>query len=234
RPLPDSFFVCGPAGERLLRADEVRQSIQQVGPQRHASMLRYMRNRPNRNEIRRSLGLSPGDQVLLVGIAIVEAETAALLDAVYEACCATGHRVLVRTHPNRPRSGEAVAASLARWEEGRARILSGGSLYEQLDAADAAVMIGSTAAFEAMALGTMPIIFEFRGTYPATSLREYEDGLYTAADALELRAALDEISAPLAEGALRRAAAWPRLVEDVFGDLQGSLAAQFSAAVDNM
>jgi hypothetical protein len=103
-------------------------------------------------------------------------------------------------------------------------------MYEYLAASDTMICIGSTVAFEAMALGVMPIVYEHPGTLAVTSLRAFDDALYVVNSADAMRVALSETGSS-APGAARRRARFAATVEGVFGDLSAPLEGQLAGAL---
>jgi hypothetical protein len=108
-----------------------------------------------------------------------------------------------------------------------------GALYDYVRAADAMVCIGSMIAFEAIALGIMPIVFENPATYPATSLAEYESGLFVTRDAAGLIEAIEDVRIDSRRSRVKRLA-WPAVLKDVFGDLDTPLEDQMDEAVNGL
>jgi hypothetical protein len=172
--------------------------------------------------------------VVFVALAIVEADTEALFGALVEACGTdtADLRFLVRTHPNRPAGDRALETTLASLGASRASLVpAGASIYDYIAASDAMVCIGSVIAFEAMALGVMPIVFDNPATYGVVSVAEYGEGLFAVRSAGELRAAIHHVVRDTGESADKRQA-WPRLLSRVFGDLERPAGGQFTNALD--
>src|SRR5206468_1773012 len=140
---------------------------------------------------------------------IIEADTEALCAALAHAIDDFGPcRLVVRTHPNRPEGGTALARTIASFGPKRIVVApTDRSLYDALDASDALVTIGSTIAFEAMALGCMPVVFENPSTYAAVSLSDFADALFIVRDGAQLCEALQSIRGDGA-GARQRRAQW--------------------------
>jgi len=168
-------------------------------------------------------------------VAIVEADTQALFGALVEVLTGFGPcRLSVRTHPNRPQGDPALARAMADMGPERAQILPpDADLYDAIGSSDALITIGSTVAFEAMALGCQPIVFESDTTYGATSLAAFEDAVYVVRDAGGLRVALAETSSG-APGARQRRAQWPTSVRNMLGDLSTPLDVQLARAITQL
>ncbi|MCC7418376.1 MAG: hypothetical protein IT176_14665 [Acidobacteria bacterium] len=230
QPRPDAMLSCGEIGRaHAAEAGWPRERIALCGPQRHAGLVKRLAAPRDRASLRRLCGAEAARPLLVVAPAIVQADTEALFGALYAALDGFGpYRLAVRTHPNRPCGDAALATALGVFE--LAEVPQHVSLYDLLDAADALVTIGSTLAFEAMALGCMPIVFENPSTYAATSLSDFEDALYVARDAAQLRAALDEIRGN-APGARRRRAGWTDAIRRTLGDTSTPLAGQMTRAL---
>lgn len=236
QPLPDGMLTCGPVGrEHLVESGYPADRIAACGPQRHAGLLRRLSARGERRPIRQALGAADAVPLFLVGVAIVEADTEALFAALREALDEFGpYRLVARTHPNRPEGDRALERAIAALGGEHAALLPRGiDLYDAIEASDAMITIGSTVAFEAMALGCMPVIFENPSTYPATSLADFTDALYVVHDGIEFRSALQQVC-DHAPDSMRRRASWPRALEGMFGDLSTDLPAQLSRAIDEL
>jgi len=93
------------------------------------------------------------------------------------------------------------------------------------------VCIGSMIAFEAMALGIMPIVFDNPSTYGSVSLAEYEPALFIVRNAAELHGAIEDVRTDAARARAKRAE-WPAMLADVMGDLDAPIAPQLDAALD--
>ena len=234
RPWPEGFITSGEAlAEHLVAGGFPRERVALCGPLRYEALIRYREATPRRPELRARLALPAHATIVLVALAIVEADTEALFGALVDACgrIPGDLHLLVRTHPNRPAGDPALATTLAALGAGRASLVSpGASVYDYIAASDAMVCIGSMIAFEAMALGVMPIAFDNPATYGAVSLAEYREGLFVVRSGSELRAAIqDVIDGAPAAGERRRA--WPRLLRRVLGDLDRPPAGQFAKAI---
>ncbi len=233
RLAPDAFISCGAVGrEHLIDAGYQAERIALCGPQRHPNLVTRLRQPIDRTATRGALGLDPGTPVMLVAIAIEQADTEALFGALLDALDAFGPwRIWIRTHPNRPGGDSALKYALASLGPERAVLVPDAvSLYDTLIASDVLVTIGSTLAFEALALGCQAIAFETPATYAATSLAEFSDAIHVVHDAAELQRALDEIIGR-APAALARQACWHRTVTRMLGDLSTPLPRQFDHAM---
>lgn len=233
RPRPDRMLTCGSVGRRLLEADGYPgDEIAACGPQRHAAFVRRLSHRPGRRALRARLRLPLDAPVYYVAPAIVEQETEGLFVCLAGALDPRPDaRVLVKTHPNRPAGDAALRAAVAAI--GGARVIfvpPGGDMYEYLAASDLMIGIGSTLAFEAMALDVLPVIYEHPGTFAATSLRAFTDALYVVASPAAMRQAIAEIVADAPPAAARRRRFAPA-VAGVFGDLRTPLDQQLLDAV---
>jgi hypothetical protein len=197
-----------------------------------------LHGRRSRAELRAALGL-PDRPLYYVAIAIVETETEGLFASIEEGLAsgagpAGASHFLVKTHPNRPAGDEAMRRAMESLGTGRSSFVPpDGNMYEYLAASDAMICIGSTVAFEAMALGVMPVVYEHPGTFAATSLRAFEAALYVVSSPAALREALDEIAAD-GPGARARRASWAEALAQVFGDLVTPLQQQLDAALTRL
>lgn len=233
RPMPSGMLVCGSVSARYLAEDGFPpHRIAACGPQRHASFVRFLAGTPSRERLRQKLTLPLGVPVYFVALAIVEVETEGLFASIAEALAGReGFFLAVKTHPNRPEGDAAMQAALASVGPGRSAILpAAADMYEHIAASDAMITIGSTVAFEAMALGVMPVVYEHPGTYAATSLRAFQSSLFVVNSPRSLGQALAAIDAGSPE-AVRRREQWPATVRGVFGDLTAPLSIQMDAAL---
>jgi hypothetical protein len=233
RPVPAGVIANGSAlREHLASEGYPAERIALCGPQRYPR-LAGLTPRP-RDMIRRELGLSPRDLVLFVAPAIVSSETEALCAAIMLAADDGPLRLIIRPHPNQPHMGEALTALIARVGADRAGPMpAAADPYDYIAAADVLVGVGSMIAFEAMALGTMPIVFENRSTYAATSLAEYAEGLFVVSNGRELRHALASVKAK-DEAAETKRETWPRLLQRVIGDLHRPPGVQLTDALSEL
>ena len=233
RPLPDGMLVCGTTVRRHLEADGYPTSrIAECGPQRHAGFVRFLRQRPARAELRGRFGMPQDIPIHYVALAIVEAETDGLFACLEAALESAGDfRLLIKTHPNRPRGDASLDAAVRSIGAGRTEYVPpGADMYDYLAASDTMICIGSTVAFEAMALGVMPVVYEHPGTFAATSLRAFDEALYVVNSPATMRRALAEI-ADGAPAARARRTRFDEVVRGVFGDLETPLDLQLSRAM---
>jgi hypothetical protein len=232
QPLPDAFVCNGTAeAEHVTRDGYPRGRVALCGPQRLGRLLARPVESAGRAALRRQLHLAPLP-TFFVALAIVQADTEALFGALIDAArTLPTFQLLVRTHPNRP-EGDAALHAVAASMGDRLRVLPSGAgvdVYDYIAASDAMICIGSTIAFEAMVLGTMPIVFENPATFNITSLVEFEAALFVARNAAELTVAIDAVlgDRPAAQARRRQ---WPGTIERVLGDLRAPLAEQLRAA----
>jgi hypothetical protein len=233
RPLAQRLLVSGSTAEAYLLRDGYHASaVARCGPQRHASFVEFLRTRPSRESLRQRLGLAPDIPVYFVAIAIVEAETEGLFACIEEALAGQStFQLLIKTHPNRPGGDASMQAAVATLGRERVGFVpAGADMYEYLAASDTMVCIGSTVAFEAMALDVMPIVYEHAATFAATSLRAFEDALYVVNSPAAMRLAVEECASD-APAARARRTRWAATVSGVFGDLQIPLEEQLQRAL---
>lgn len=235
QPLPRSVIVSGALTRTAAEAGGYAHGdIAVCGPQRQKELLSYLLKAPDRAEARRHIGVAAGAKVIVVATSVVRSDSRALLAAIPEIAAAfPSARIAVQLHPalrgQRALFDRAVAAAAGRVTA----IPPDVRHYEYLRAADALVLAGSTIAFEAIALGVMPIAFEIPGSYSAFSMAAFSDGMFVARGRGEL---LDALRVTLECGvtAERKRAAWPRLLEDVFGDLNCDLDAMLERALSSV
>ena len=233
RPLVKRMLVPGAAVERYLVQDGYPpEAIARCGPQRHAPFVAFLQTRPSRFELRQRLRLPHDVPLYFIALAIVEVETEGLFACLEQALAtAPAFHLMIKTHPNRPRGDASMQAAVSSLGSDRVTFVPAGSdMYEYMAASDTMVCIGSTVAFEAMALDVMPVVYEHPGTFAATSLRAFADALYVVNTPASLRAALDECR-DNGQGAQVRRDRWPDTVAAVFGDMQTPLPVQLDRAL---
>lgn len=223
RPLPDRLLVTGPVGAARLRKEGYPpERIAVCGPQRHPALIGARPRAP----------LPEGPFTAYVAISTVLEETTVLIGALAEACSELPElTLLVRTHPALALSAGSLSRLFAdaglsgRWS------LAPSDLYQGLALCHVALMVPSTLAFEAVALGIMPVVFENPGTYNANSIAEHADAFFIARSPLELGSALGAVrqGSPVVAAMRER---WRGLLEQVFSDLDTPLESQLAAALD--
>lgn len=235
RPAPGGMLVCGDAARDYLTRD--RYPVDRVapcGPQRHASFVRFLVSHADRLELRKRLQLPPAVPVYFIAIAIVEVETEGLFACIEEALQgAEPVHLVVKTHPNRPAGDAAMRRALGAAAVRSSIVPVDADMYEYLAASDAMITIGSTVAFEAMALGVMPIVYEHPGTYAVTSLRAFDSALFVVNSPESMRVAIDAVARDGSE-AQRRRAGWPAAIRRTLGDLATPLDSQMDQALDRL
>jgi hypothetical protein len=232
RPLPDVFICNGVSLARHLESDGVpRDRVALCGPQRLAGLVAFQQRGQSRDELRSALGFSGPAAVVFVALAVRERDTEALFGALFEALDGRGDvRLIIRTHPNRPAGDPALQAAIDAIGSDRVHAVPlGADLYEWLALSDVMVCIGSTVAFEAMALGIPAIVFQNPATFDVNGLNEYRDALFVVRDGRELGAALRAVSDGAAALEMKRRR-WPETLDGVLGDRTRPLGEQLSAA----
>jgi glycosyltransferase involved in cell wall biosynthesis len=232
RPLPDAFICNGVLLARHLESDGVpRDRVALCGPQRLAGLVAFQQRARSRDDLRSALGFSGPAPIVFVALAVRERDTEALFAALFEALHGRGDvRLIIRTHPNRPTGDAALRAAIDALGPGRAHFVpDGADLYEWLALADVMVCIGSTVAFEAMALGIPAIVFQNPATFDVNGLNEYRDALFVVRDGRELGAALQAVFDGAASVEMKRRH-WPETLDGVLGDRARPLGGQLSAA----
>ena len=236
RPLPDGMLVSGPVGmDRLTEDGFPHERIAICGPQRHGNLMVCLRQRRSRSELRSRLKLPTDAPVFFVAIAIDEADTEALFAALATVGANIGNfHLIVKTHPTKPPGDMVIQAALAKVGKDRSSVLPlTANMYDYIAAADALICVGSTIAFEAMALDVMPIVFENPATFALTSLAEFDAAMFIAHDAASLRLAfVDVITNSERIQAKRRV--WPEMLKYIFWDLNTPLQEQMQGALTKL
>lgn len=222
RPLPDRVIASGPLGaERLAAEGYPAARIAVCGPQRHPALVgaRARADPPD------------GPFTVYVAISTVLEETVTLIGALVDAFAELPDALLVlRTHPALALSADTLARLLA--EAGLAGRWSPAppDLYEGLARCHALVTTPSTLAFEAVALGIAPVVFENPGTYNANSVAEHDDAFFITRSSRELASALRAVhdGAPVVTAKRER---WGALLAAAFSDLATPLESQLASAL---
>lgn len=225
QPRPDRIIASGAITHRA--AEEAGYTPGQVstcGPLRQRDLLSYLAGAPSKVEARAALGLPPRGQVIVVATSVVRTDSDALLGLLPEVARRFADvTIAVQLHPAVSALHGPLDAAQQGPDGGRLLVVpSGGSHYEYLRAADVLLFAGSTIAFEAIALGAMPVAYEVPGAYSAFSMKAFDDAMFVVREPMGLFEALTE-ALTNAPGAARRRTAWPRLLTDVFGDLRADL-----------
>jgi hypothetical protein len=233
RPLPDGMLVSGPVGvDRLTEDGFPPERIAICGPQRQGNLLACLRQRMSRTELRYRLKLPTDGSVFFVAIAIDEADTEALFAALATVGTNIGDfHLIVKPHPTKPPGDMVIQAALASVGKDRASVMPPKSnMYDYMAAADAMICVGSTIAFEAMALDVMPIVFENPATFAITSLAEFDSAMFIVRDATALRLAFVDVITN-SERIQTKRRAWPEVLKYVFWDLETPLSEQMHRAL---
>lgn len=235
RPMPDAIVASGRALlHRVTSQGYPENQTALIGPQRYVRLI-GRRQSLSKAERKQRLGVPPSSWLVVVAPAILPADAAALAAALLVAARQIPSiHVILRTHPNQPDPGPAMSEVMTTIGPDSASLMPrDADLYEYLESADCLLCIGSMIAFEAMALGTMPVVFENPATYAATSLREFEPALYVVTDGASLAAALAELAKD-GPGARARRVQWPATIDSVLGDLDQPAGRQLTAALGTL
>lgn len=236
RPMPDGLLAIGRSAARhAIDGGYPAERIAVCGPQRYGGLTSMRMAGPGKTELRARLGWPADRFVVFVAFAIVDSDTEALSAALARIGTQSAEvHLVLRTHPNQPRAQRAIGALIEAVGPSRASLMpADGGLYDYIRAADLLVCVGSMIAFEAMALGVMPVVFENPATYAATSLAEYEAGLCVVRGGAELAEAVEAVRIN-SEGMRRKAATWPEMVAEVLGDLEQPLGPQMDSAIETL
>jgi len=236
RPMPDGILVCGGGSiRRLVSYGYPECRIARCGAQRHGRLLVRRSRAEGQLALRGRLNLPKERPVVLVALALIEAETAALFGALTEACIGLPDVMLViKKHPGKLTQDRAMNDALEELGPDRATLMpAGADVYDYLPAADAMACLGSTIAFDALALGVMPVVFEDRATFAGTSIASYEHSMFIVRDGHELGSALNHIltnSGPFR----KRRESWPEVLDKVFGDFDTPLFEQLRNGLEQL
>ena len=232
-PMPDAMLATETICEDTLTAQGFPAArVARCGPVRHVEAMSVARRGLPRAHWRRAHDLPDEGTVVFVATSVVATDALAMVRAVARAVQDLhAPFVLVRVHPAMGLPGqvwqeleEAVGSSRLR------RITSSEHLYELMAAADVVITGGSTLAFEAMALGVMPVLFESPGDFSASSFAPFGHACFVVRNAAALAAALRDVVEQSPEWG-RRVAAWPQLGRDVFGDIHHDRNERFHSAL---
>jgi hypothetical protein len=165
-----------------------------------------------------SLDLPPGARILVLGTSVRE-ETLAIVDAALDAARELGEAFfLFKFHYHCELSNELAERARARGVS-RYRTFDGG-LAELIGASRAVVTGGSGTALEAIALGTMPVVYAPPGEWSSSPLFDIPEAAFLWSRPEELTRALREclVSGPACR---EKEAAWPRAIETMLHRLDG-------------
>lgn len=225
---PTRYWVNSCQGRELLLRDGVpRERVLPCGPQRHAALARYLSSRPPPEKARAALearfGTGAGSRFILFAMCVRPEENRTALEALRAALRTHPElHLLVRPHPAHPQPPAPEPRLLCQAADE--------PCFEWLDGCEALITPGSTLAFEALALGVVPIIHEDPASYAFYSLADYGHWVFLTRSQAELLVALEEVAAGGPGARLRRERA-AAAVQAVFGDLARPLAAQLSEAL---
>ena len=232
-PLPDAMLVTAAICEQTLCDQNYpRSSIQRCGPIRHKAALSIARYNMSRSQWRQKRHLPEDQTIVFLATSVVITDAIAMMRAAAHAMRNMEKLTLfVRIHPAKnlqPR----IWKELEEFIDARniQLVSSAESFYELLAASDIFVSGGSTIAFEAMALGVMPVIYENPNDFSATSFEPFEHACFIATDSESLSNAIREIRNESSEMKARKAA-WPALLENVFGNIHENREQRFRAAI---
>ena len=220
-PVPDAMLVTGDiCSQTLTRQGYPASCVTLCGPIRHRQVLALVRQRPNRQVLRVKLELPLSAVVVFVATSVVRSDVRTMLEAVAESVASLGECVVVlKDHPASallPAEARALRRALNNTE---LRVcMSDRQMHEMMAASDIVVTGGSTLAFEAIALGVMPILFENPSAFSATSFRPFERACFVTTNGAQLN---DAIAATLSQDdrAVDKRRHWEEIVADVFGDV---------------
>jgi len=232
-PMPDAMLVT----EQICEGTLTRQGfpagrVARCGPVRHVEALLVANRGVTRAQWRQKHELPQDGTVLFVATSVVATDAMAMVTAVAAVLDDVPVRcVLVRVHPAMA-VPDHVWSALERvvGPSNVRRVSSSEHLYELMAAADVVVTGGSTLAFEAMALGVMPVLFESSGDFSASAFGPFSHACFVVRNTATLSAALSAVVHRTPEWA-HRVAEWPQLGDAVFGDPRADRAERFHSAL---
>lgn len=233
-PLPDAMLVSGAICERTLTQQGYPASrVTVCGPIRHRETLALIRRLPNRRELRAGLRLPANGTVLFAATSVVPSDARAMLWALAESAPAFNDGVVVvKVHPASGLPHAEIQALREAIGHNSFRLCtSHHQMYELMAASDAVVTGGSTLAFEAIALGVMPILFETPSAFSASSFVPFAHACFIATNAPQLRDAIEAILRQDRTTVGKRAQ-WGELIRGVFGDVAEDPGPRFLAALE--
>ncbi len=193
-PLPYLLLTSGPQAREIMASNGFApQRLEICGPVRYSRLLKYCRDRRSSTEIRRALRIDPLAAVFLVATSVVKAESLALLIALRQALetLPIMPYVIFKGHPAMPLDSDFhQLVGLRLQSEGYRVLPPDAQIYEYVAAADAVILSGTTVGWEAMLLGVVPIVFESRTVFAATSMNDIEQACFVVHDASELSRAM--------------------------------------------
>lgn len=235
-PLPDAMLATGAiCQETLERQGYPNRRIAVCGPTRHRELIEYRKTRQPRADIRSRLRLPLESTVIFVATSVVRTDSEALLwSLVTMAPDLATYRIVIKIHPATPLDPNVIAEVLESLGPDRALLFPRcANMYDYIAASDALLLTGSVIAFEAMALGIMPIVLENPTAFSASSLADFADACFVVRSAAELRQALRDTLLQSDEAEVKRRQ-WPTLLQRVFHDLESDPNQSLFAALERL
>jgi hypothetical protein len=234
-PVPDAMLASGPLCADVLRSRGYPpERIAVCGPVRHRHLIAYLATRPSQPVARARVRLPARAVVLFVATSVVRAASEALLGALPGVVDGLGEvRIVLKVHPARPLDPTLVRRTLAALGGAAQVCPPTADMYDYIAASDAVLLPGSTLAFEAMALGVMPIAYESPHAFNAASLADFDDACFVERTVSGLRRALDD-TLTHSQRAQARRHRWPAVLRGVFRDLDGDPTPSLFAALASL
>jgi len=234
-PLPDKILVAGEyPREVLIKGGFPADKVTVCGPVRYAELVKQVRNRKSKGELRAKFGLSDAGHIFLIAAPVVKSDAinfGVLLGRAAQRNL-KGAIFLVKSHPITKYDDliKSIVKELA--PELDLRFLPDCiDLNEYLVLADALILTGSTVGIEAICLGIVPILLENYHSFSLNPLLEIEDSYLKVTDPNQLNTALEMIVNDDGRlGDLKRN--WPGAIRKLFYSIEEDPGKRFAKILE--
>lgn len=233
-PAPDLIMTSGAmCRDAMLQSGFPPQKVAVCGPLRYSRLLQYRTDEIRRRRLRDRWGWPSTATVVYAATGVSREDGLGLLAAIAEGIASAKELVVIfKSHPALPLDEEFYRLVGPRLEPSRYRVLPlRASFYDELAAADAALVTGSTVALEAVCLGVFPILYASGASFDMKTFEPTEWGGLLVGEAEELKEALRMVvERDPSLQAMR--AGWPRLVNQWFDRPETDPNARFMEALE--
>lgn len=196
-PLPDIIFSTGEYFKDIMQeAGFPGERIFICGPLRYQTLLNYLRQPKQKEEIKKQMGFSNSEPIFLVATSWIKEETLALLSILLEATDSIGDKLyfIFRSHPHIKFDRDISKILKSAKPNFRYSFLDNQfPLYDTVYICEGLIQALNTLGYEAMAMGRVPVIYENRHIFNFNSSEELRVSVPVVSSADELRRAIHSI-----------------------------------------
>lgn len=236
-PLPDTILSTGHYfRDIVVAAGFPKDKILLCGPLRYAGLVRYIKARNDKYEIRHRLGFADADRIFLVAFNWVKEEVMPLVHSIVEALKdePAPVRMIFRSHPNKRYDREIRSFLKAAKPNFKYIFLEDEfSIYDGICLSDAVMQVPTTLGYEAIAIGRMPITYENTHIFSLNSTEELEACSFVVRSPGELKAAMRSVLSE-DERFCGKKSAWPATLAKFFYDMEGTPGERFSGLLKDL